>query len=225
MPVDEAGFAADIRVCGDDLLGVRLETTEQCQHVAEALRHSSVWLEAVGGIDSVVVQFDATAIEIRKAIAILSAQLLAVGDSVRPTAAAIEVPVCYGGDFGPDFDRVCKSLGLSSAELVNLHTSVTCNVDMMGFTPGFAYVGGLPDALNVPRLSRPRLRVDAGSVGIADGRSGLYALPGPGGWSLIGQTPLKLFDAAKDEPFLLRPGLQLQFRSIGADEFEQVRRQ
>ena len=125
------------------------------------------------------------------------------------------------GDEGPDLEALCKELGMSKAELVSLHTGTEYRVDMVGFTPGFAFIGGLDERLNVPRRKEPRQRVAAGSVGIADGRSGLYALASPGGWTLIGRTPFPLFDPQADNPFPVQAGMRIRFTAVEPDVFEQ----
>jgi len=107
---------------------------------------------------------------------------------------------------------------LSANELIALHTGQEYRVDLVGFTPGFVYIGGLDDVLHVPRRRQPRQHVEAGSVGIADGRTGLYALSGPGGWPLIGRTTFKLFDPRAAEPFPIRAGMRIRFVSISAAE-------
>lgn len=207
-----------VRCCGDDLLSVDVVGPEDGQALAHQLRESGDWLECVAGIDSVVVQFDAMTMNSdaarQKVLAALAAPLS------RSTSAdeLLEVPVCYGGEHGPDFDRVCAQLQLAPDELVKRHAGHDYRVDMLGFTPGFAYIGGLDDSLNVPRLRQPRQHVAAGSVGIADGRSGIYSLPGPGGWPIIGRTPLSLFDASADQPFLLQAGRRIRFVAVDSKE-------
>lgn len=220
MPRDEAGIEdRPIRVCGDDCLSVAFDNSAECQSAAEHIRRSDAWLETVAGINTVVVQFDAATISLDAARQSLATTLRSVSTIAGGEAPLMIVPVCYGDEFGPDFAAVCESLGLTADELVRLHTAAEHRVDMLGFTPGFAYVGGLPNELSVPRLAEPRLRVAAGSVGLADGRTGLYAMPGPGGWRLIGRTPMRLFDPASQPPFVLHAGMLVRFKPIGADEF------
>ena len=108
---------------------------------------------------------------------------------------------------------------MTTDEFIALHTGSEYTVEMLGFTPGFAFIGGLDERLRVPRRKEPRLRVDAGSVGIADGRTGLYAMASPGGWTLVGRTPLRLFDAKAEEPFALRAGTRIRFKPIEASEW------
>jgi KipI family sensor histidine kinase inhibitor len=123
----------------------------------------------------------------------------------------VEVPVRYGGAHGPDLEAVAAQLGLSPAEVVALHCGQPLPVLMLGFAPGYAYLGGLPAALHLPRRASPRSAVPAGSVAIAAGMTGIYPARLPGGWHLIGQTDMTLFDPAAEPPALLRPGDNVRF--------------
>ncbi len=207
-----------VRSCGDDLLSIELGAAENAQAFAEQLRATGEWMEVVPGIDSVVVQFDATAITIDEARRQIAAELAKEYTPQAPVDVLLEIPVVYGGEFGPDFDAVCEQTGLSAEELIGLHTGQEYTVDLVGFTPGFVYVGGLADALRIPRRKQPRQRVEAGSVGIADGRTGLYALAGPGGWPLIGRTTFTLFDPQAKNPFSVRAGMRIRFIAVSAAE-------
>ncbi len=137
---------------------------------------------------------------------------------------AVEIPVCYGGEYGPDIEFVANYHGISEEKVVAVHSSPEYLVYMLGFTPGFPFLGGLPENLHTPRLEKPRTRVPAGSVGIANGQTGVYPIESPGGWRLIGRTPLKLFDPDKAEPFLLEAGCFLKFKPISPDEFDEMSR-
>lgn len=136
-----------------------------------------------------------------------------------PPPRRIEIPVCYGGSFGPDLADVAAYHGMSQEEVIRLHSEPEYLVYMLGFSPGFPYLGGLPPQLATPRRSTPRLRVPAGSVGIAGAQTGIYPSESPGGWQLIGRTPLRLYDPQASEPFLLRAGDVLRFRPIDEDQF------
>lgn len=126
----------------------------------------------------------------------------------------VEIPVRYGGVDGPDLEEVARALGMAPARVVELHTAAPLRVQMIGFAPGYPYLGPLPPALHLPRRATPRVRVPAGSVAIAAGLSGIYPAPLPGGWHLIGRTTLRLFDAAADPPALLAPGDRVQFTAV-----------
>lgn len=132
------------------------------------------------------------------------------------------IPVCYGGEFGPDLEFVAKHTGLSEEEVVRIHTSKAYRVYMLGFLPGFPYLGGMDERLATPRLETPRTRIPAGSVGIAGSQTGFYPLESPGGWRIIGRTPIKAFNPFSDTPFLLAPGDFVQFTSIGEGEYRRL---
>jgi KipI family sensor histidine kinase inhibitor len=211
-----------VSVLGDDLVGVNLADTRTSQALADYLRATGDWLECVAGIESCVARFDLASVDVGTA----QARLLAALNEAPPAAdldeSLVEIPVCYGGAHGPDLGDICEQLDLSREEIIALHSGREYRVDMLGFTPGFAFIGGLDDALNVPRRREPRVRLEAGSIGIAGGRTGIYTLAGPGGWPVIGRTPMKLFDAHADEPFGLRAGMQVRFVPIEPTEFSRA---
>jgi KipI family sensor histidine kinase inhibitor len=132
-------------------------------------------------------------------------------EALEPESRFIEIPVVYGGAGGPDLGEVARHAGLSEKQVVELHSSIDYVVWFLGFQPGFPYLGGLPEQLATPRRAEPRLQVPAGSVGIGGAQTGIYPLVSPGGWQLIGHTPLPLFDSKRDEPVLLRPGDTVRF--------------
>jgi inhibitor of KinA len=206
--------------CGDDLFSIAVDAPADAQALAVQLRNAGDWVEVVPGIDAVLVQFDAAVVDAETAEAALSDVLAAGIAPLESRDELIEIPVVYGGEHGPDLEDLGRATGLTTAEIIELHTSREYPVDMVGFTPGFAFIGGLDERLRVPRRKEPRQRVPAGSVGIADGRTGLYAMASPGGWSLIGKTPLRLFNANARTPFVLQPGMRVRFRAISADETE-----
>ncbi len=141
------------------------------------------------------------------------------GAIALPTPEIVELPVCYGGGFGPDLAFVAASHNLSEKEVIRLHSGPDYFVYMLGFSPGFPFLGGLPEELHTPRLESPRKKVPAGSVGIAGGQTGVYPIESPGGWQLIGRTPVKLFDCERTNPFLLSTGNILRFKPIGEEEY------
>ena len=128
----------------------------------------------------------------------------------------IEIPVHYGAEQGPDLEAVARIAGLSPTEYADRHAAGTYRVFMLGFTPGFAYLGGMDPVLAAPRRAAPRTHVPAGSVGIAGPQTGIYPCDSPGGWQLIGRTDTTLFDPSRDEPCLLRPGDLVRFIAVGA---------
>ncbi|PWD10453.1 hypothetical protein C4869_15390 [Salmonella enterica subsp. enterica serovar Anatum] len=132
-------------------------------------------------------------------------------EALEPDSRSVEIPVIYGGAGGPDLAAVARHSGLSEKQVVELHASVEYVVWFLGFQPGFPYLGNLPESLHMPRRAGPRLQVPAGSVGIGGAQTGIYPLSTPGGWQLIGLTPLKLFDPMREPPVLLRPGDSVRF--------------
>lgn len=132
-----------------------------------------------------------------------------------------EIPLCYGGEFGPDLAIVAKQAKLSPDEVIKRHSKAEYLVYLIGFAPGFPYLGGLPKELATPRHAKPRMAVPPGSVGIAGEQTGIYPLTTPGGWNLIGRTPWRLFQPDRDPPVLLRAGDHVRFRAITAAEFAQ----
>ena len=137
---------------------------------------------------------------------------------VLPAARTVEIPVRYGGDEGPDLEAVAAAHGLTAEEVVRLHSGATYRVYMLGFAPGFAYLGGLPEAIATPRRPEPRTAVPAGSVGIGGNQTGIYPLVSPGGWQLIGRTALRLFDPRRAPPALLAIGDVVRFRALGPND-------
>jgi len=147
--------------------------------------------------------------------------------SDRLTAAAdnsviVTIPVCYDAEFGPDLADVAAHSGLSTDEVVRLHSGAIYRVCFLGFTGGFAYLGGMPEALHTPRLATPRRAVTAGSVGIAGGQTGIYPTETPGGWRLIGRTPVRMFAPQAQPPTRVQAGDTVKFERIDRAEFERM---
>ena len=140
----------------------------------------------------------------------------------RTTRRAV-VPVAYGGEFGPDIRQVAQYHNLKDDDIVRIHSAREYLVYMIGFIAGFPYLGELDDEIVTPRLETPRLRVPEGSIGIAERQTGIYPREAPGGWQIIGRTPLKLFDPLWQPPALIQPGDTVRFRPVSIDEFEQIR--
>ena len=137
-----------------------------------------------------------------------------------PAPRVVEIPVCYGGECGPDLFAVAERVRLPADEIIARHSAAEYFVLQLGFAPGFPYLHGLPPALSVPRRETPRTAVPAGSVGIANGQSCVYPIPVPGGWNLIGRTPRRLFRPEREPPVLLQAGDRVKFRAISSDEFK-----
>ena len=142
----------------------------------------------------------------------------------RPELEVIRIPVCYGGEFGPDLSEVAAFGGITESSVVDLHAGRTYLVFMLGFAPGMAYMGVVDSRIAAPRRETPRVRVPRGSVGIAGSQTGVYPAETPGGWQIIGRTPLKPFDLSRPDPFLMKPGNRVSFFAIDRREFEQLER-
>ena len=140
--------------------------------------------------------------------------------SLNAAPRVIEIPVCYEGEYGPDLEKVAAQIGLAPEEVVRLHLAKEYRVFMIGFLPGFPYLGRLDALLKIPRKPEP-MPVRAGGVGIAGMQTGVYPQNSPGGWWIIGRTPMALFDPAADRPALLRTGDRVRFRAISPVEFNQ----
>jgi KipI family sensor histidine kinase inhibitor len=199
-----------VHSAGDDLISIPAKGPRAAQALAEGLRETGDWIDVVAGLDSVVVRFDIAKMQHDDAEELLARGVGSISASLPETSQVIEIPIVYGGEAGPDFGLICEQLGLTRDELIDLHCG-EYTVDMLGFTPGFAYIGGLDSRLAIDRLEQPRQFIPAGSIGIAGGRTGLYSLPGPGGWPLIGKTSVTLFDANSDNPFTLSAGAKVVF--------------
>lgn len=139
-----------------------------------------------------------------------------------PPARVLEVPTLYGGEFGPDLDFVAEHAGMSREEIVRIHHTTEYLVYMLGFTPGFAYLGGMDTAIETPRLKTPRGKIPGGSVGIAGKQTGIYAIDSPGGWQLIGRTPIRLYDPNRQPPILHQTGDYIRFVPIGQKEYDSI---
>lgn len=201
---------------GDDGLIVRPLKWEAIEPLATKLRQSKFWAEVVPGLDSVGVIFDPLILSVEGATSVLRTQWEEAVLTPADRRRILTIPVKYGGDEGPDLKTVCRYLSMSTEEFISYHTSKSFPVKMVGFAPGFAYIGGFEFDREIPRLDTPRLHVPAGSVAVAARYTGVYPLKGPAGWMIIGQTNKVLFDPAKTDPFLLCAGDVVAFRAEGA---------
>ena len=183
-------------------------------------------IDQVPAFASVAVHYDPERVEgdpaqspYRRIVDSLLHVLSKVSDDELPAPPTVEIPVCYGGDLGPDLADVARQHALEPSEVIRLHTSGDYLVYMVGFMPGFAYLGGLPEQLETPRRPSPRTAVPAGTVGIGGQQTGVYPLVSPGGWNLIGKTPLRIFDVGREPPALLATGDRVRFREISLAEY------
>lgn len=139
-----------------------------------------------------------------------------------PEPQVILLPVVYGGEYGPDLNFVSEHAKLTPEEVIKIHTGTDYLIYMLGFTPGFPYLGGMDERIATPRLQTPRTKIPAGSVGIAGSQTGVYPIESPGGWQIIGRTPVKLFDPAREKPVLLQAGNYVRFYQITPEEYQEI---
>jgi len=168
---------------------------------------------------SLLVKFDPLVLSHGEVEAILRSCLDRLDDVHLPEPRQVEIPVCYGGELGPDLNDVAAMHGMTGEQVIDMHSSAGYVVYFLGFVPGFAYLGGLPEALATPRLSTPRRKVPPGSVGIAGNQTGVYPFSTPGGWRLIGRTPVAMFRADRADMSLLSIGDHVRFTPISPQQY------
>jgi KipI family sensor histidine kinase inhibitor len=190
----------------------------------QGLRDPRIW-NLHPAYSSLLIDFDPVRLTHEELENVLAPLLAESGPSSLAAARQIEIPVCYDPELGPDLVMVAEHCHLTEEEVIAMHTGGDYFVYFLGFSPGFGYLGGLPNQLHVPRLATPRRQVQAGSVGLAGPQTGIYPNDSPGGWQLIGRTPWRMFDPRADPPSRLYPGDRVRFRRIDADEFERIRRE
>lgn len=195
---------------------------------AQLRANAPPWLvDLVPAYASLGVFFDPTVIDadtVRASLLAAAGALSAQPATALPASRTIEVPVAYGGEFGADLHEAAAMLGMPPETLVARHSAGRYTVAMIGFAPGFPYLSGLDPALALPRLSTPRTQVPAGSVAIGGAQTGIYPRESPGGWRILGRTPLVLFDPLRTQPSTLQPGDQVRFRPIDAATFAALAR-
>ena len=199
------------------------ELNAYCIAVADAItsRCGTVVRDAVVGYCSVTAYFDPLRVDAGWMEDQVTAAVVELSDAELTEGPLVEVPVSYGGEHGPDLADVARFGDCSEEEVIRLHTDGIYRVFMVGFVPGWAYMAKVDERIAVPRRSSPRTAVPAGSVAIAGGQTGVYPAVTPGGWNIIGRTPVKPFDPDRPEPFLFKAGDRVKFRRITAEEFGQ----
>lgn len=194
---------------------ISLDAHRQVQRLMRALAKPSLGIRNLHpAFASVLIDFDPRRRSHAEIESIIRQKMAASTDASEPESRLIEIPVCYGGAFGPDLDDVARHTGLSPERVVELHAAIEYRVYFLGFSPGFPYLGGMPAELAAPRLPAPRKRVPAGSVAIGGSQTGIYSIESPGGWRLIGRTALPLFDPKANPPALLQMGDRVRFVAV-----------
>ena len=211
---------------GDQALVVELgneispEVNRLVRNLALAIERAAIEgvLDIVPTYRSLLVCYEPMAISAGELQAALEQVEQTLDETTLEKPRIVHIPTLYGGAYGPDIDFVAEQAGLTTAEVIRLHSTTDYLVYMMGFSPGFPYLGGLCERLATPRLEKPRPEIPAGSVGIAGSQTGVYPLASPGGWRLIGRTPLKLFDAHRETPALLTAGDYVRFVPVSTED-------
>lgn len=173
---------------------------------------------------SLMVFFDSSEIDFFRLSKIIRRYKPARGRNSKKVRKKLIVPCCYGGEYGPDLQGMSDMLGMGQEEIVRLHEKADYKIYMLGFLPGFVYLGGLDERISVPRLETPRIKIPARSVGIGGSQTGVYPVSSPGGWRLIGSTPLDFYNPQKEPPILCRAGEYIGFVPINETEYRAVRR-
>lgn len=222
-----------ITIAGDSALNV--EFKQEISPEISGLVHSCARMlqehpiegviECIPTICSLMVCYNPQIISYEALCACLQTRLKDITGTAQETRRIVEIPVCYGGEFGPDIDFVAEHAQLSVPDVIRIHAGVDYLIDMLGFMPGFAYLGGLDKRLHTPRLQSPRTCIEAGSVGIGGAQTGIYPLPSPGGWRLIGKSPVCLYDPFRDHPILYAAGDYLRFIPISEEDFHCIQAQ
>ncbi|MFN2313631.1 MAG: 5-oxoprolinase subunit PxpB [Bacteroidales bacterium] len=172
--------------------------------------------------NQLMVCYDPSVLDYKQLLEISEKCAADLGALELPEAGVIHVAVLYGGEYGPDLQYVAEYNGLTVDDVITIHSSVACLVYMLGFTPGFCYLGGMDKRIATPRQETPRLKIPSGSVGIAGDQTGIYPLESPGGWQLIGRTPLRLFNPDSKPEFLFRAGDYIRFYPVDRDEYARI---
>ncbi|MFW5791017.1 MAG: 5-oxoprolinase subunit PxpB [Bacillota bacterium] len=188
------------------------------QHLVDSI------IETVPAYHSILVYYNPLLVDSKELISKLKSLEESKSEDEIPEPRQLDIPVVYGGEFGPDLKYVADHNNLTPEEVIKKHTSGRYRVYMLGFTPGFAYLGGLSDQLAAPRHNNPRGKIPAGSVGIAGSQTGIYPITSPGGWRIIGRTPLELFKPDSDQPFLFKQGDIVNFKKIDKADYQKIKK-
>lgn len=216
MQIKPVGINGILCVMGDQidpLTGAAIASLE------EVVRRAQIpgLIELVPAFTSLMVRFDPAVTDYRQVSSYVTAAQKTIENAKSGSGRIVDIPVCYGGEYGPDLSYVAEHAGMTEQEVIEIHAGNVYPIYMLGFLPGFPYLGGMDQRLFTPRLASPRKSIPAGSVGIGGQQTGIYPMESPGGWQLIGRTPLKLFDPAQPLPY--HTGDSIRFVPISEDEF------
>lgn len=189
-------------------------------------QHIEGVMDLIPAFASLMINYDPRIIGYKELKARLDTMLkIEAGGDSSFSPKVFEIPICYGGKYGPDIAGVAKNAGLSEQEVIEIHCSKDYLIYMLGFLPGFVYLGELDEKIHTPRLERPRINIPAGSVGIAASQTGIYSLDSPGGWQLLGMTPIKTYDPEREAPILVEAGDYIRFVPVTEKEFLEIKKQ
>jgi len=209
---------------GDTISG---ETNEKVRSLSMLLDHEKIegvmeWIPAYTAISIYYDPYYVSFLQLKEKLIEIKETFSQV---TPPPAEVVEIPVCYGGNFGSDLEMVANHNGLTEKEVIDLHAGRDYLIYMMGFTPGFPYLGGMSEKIAAPRLPEPRAEIQSGSVGIAGSQTGIYPMKTPGGWRLIGRTPVKLYQPDRKPHILLKAGNYIRFIPISLEEYNEIEAQ
>ena len=218
---------------GDKALTVELgvsistETNRRVRDLLVAIESQEIpgLTDIVPSYRSLLVYYDPLCLSLSELEEQLAALEQNLDQSALKAPTVVDIPTLYGGEYGPDLDHVAEHNGLEPKEVIQIHSGAEYLVYMMGFTPGFPYLGGMSERIATPRLQTPRTAIPAGSVGIAEKQTGVYPIRSPGGWQLIGRTPVQLFDPVRDPPVVVVPGDYIRFVSITEENYHDIQQQ
>lgn len=221
MPSGDCGIVVEF---GNEITEAINQKVRGMMIIVEAAEIDGI-TETVPTYRSLLIQYDPRLClyeDLKRKLMALEAQM----DSIAiPEPVVYKIPTAYGGEYGPDIQHVAENAGISVEEVITAHASREYLIYMLGFTPGFPYLGGMDQRISTPRLSTPRTRIPGGSVGIAGNQTGIYPMDSPGGWQLIGKTPVRLYDATATPPILLSAGNYIRFVPVCQETYRQIEEQ
>lgn len=217
-------------ICGDSSFNMEFgnviseEINKKIRAVTSLIENSKIpgINEVVPTYRSLMIHYNPLIIEYEELVKILK-KIEEIDNIELPSPEIIEIPVLYGGKYGPDIENVAKHNNLTVKEVISIHASAEYLIYMIGFTPGFPYLGGMDKRIATPRLQSPRTKIPSGSVGIAGEQTGIYPVQSPGGWQLIGSTPIDIFNPERENPILLKSGNYIVFKSIDVEEYMKIK--
>ena len=217
-------YAGDLSLVMEFGNSISSEINSKIRNMAKAIEENPIGgvKEIIPTYRSIQIMYDPLEIKVDDLIQELTSLESSLQSSKEESFKVVQIPTLYGGEYGPDIGFVAKHNNISEEEVIKIHTGTDYLVYMLGFTPGFAFLGGMKEEIHTPRLQTPRTKIPAGSVGIAGAQTGMYPSETPGGWQLIGRTPIKLYDSTKEPPVLLNAGDYVRYVSVSKEEYDEI---